>query len=86
MSRTKTNRRTDREQYTRSNAATARPDDQTQPTFEMTPGFKPFTSLINTNKQQEMKINRISLTCDQPLKEKKGHPEDKISSIMRRIL
>ena len=25
------------------------PDDQTQPTFEMTPGFKPFTILqINT--------------------------------------
>ena len=23
------------------------PDDQTQPTFEMTPGFKPFTSLIS---------------------------------------
>ena len=22
------------------------PDDQTQPTFEMTPGFKPFTDLI----------------------------------------
>ena len=22
-----------------------RPDDQTQPTFEMTPGFKPFTVL-----------------------------------------
>ena len=22
------------------------PDDQTQPTFEMTPGFKPFTILI----------------------------------------
>jgi len=22
------------------------PDDQTQPTFEMTPGFKPFTYLI----------------------------------------
>ena len=24
------------------------PDDQTQPTFEMTPGFKPFTRLILT--------------------------------------
>ena len=23
------------------------PDDQTQPTFEMTPGFKPFTKRIN---------------------------------------
>ena len=23
------------------------PDDQTQPTFEMTPGFKPFTVLLN---------------------------------------
>ena len=23
------------------------PDDQTQPTFEMTPGFKPFTVLIS---------------------------------------
>ena len=22
------------------------PDDQTQPTFEMTPGFKPFTKII----------------------------------------
>ena len=22
------------------------PDDQTQPTFEMTPGFKPFTVLV----------------------------------------
>ena len=22
------------------------PDDQTQPTFEMTPGFKPFTALL----------------------------------------
>ena len=22
------------------------PDDQTQPTFEMTPGFKPFTAII----------------------------------------
>ena len=22
------------------------PDDQTQPTFEMTPGFKPFTTLM----------------------------------------
>ena len=22
------------------------PDDQTQPTFEMTPGFKPFTKLV----------------------------------------
>ena len=22
------------------------PDDQTQPTFEMTPGFKPFTGLL----------------------------------------
>ena len=22
------------------------PDDQTQPTFEMTPGFKPFTTLL----------------------------------------
>ena len=22
------------------------PDDQTQPTFEMTPGFKPFTKLL----------------------------------------
>ena len=32
------------------------PDDQTQPTFEMTPGFKPFTDKtllllsVNTNK------------------------------------
>ena len=25
------------------------PDDQTQPTFEMTPGFKPFTIIILTN-------------------------------------
>ena len=23
------------------------PDDQTQPTFEMTPGFKPFTVICN---------------------------------------
>ena len=25
------------------------PDDQTQPTFEMTPGFKPFTQLNYSN-------------------------------------
>ena len=25
------------------------PDDQTQPTFEMTPGFKPFTIITNDN-------------------------------------
>ena len=29
------------------------PDDQTQPTFEMTPGFKPFTDL---NKKLTYKI------------------------------
>ena len=28
------------------------PDDQTQPTFEMTPGFKPFIDLIIANKSQ----------------------------------
>ena len=26
------------------------PDDQTQPTFEMTPGFKPFTKTSNSTK------------------------------------
>ena len=31
------------------------PDDQTQPTFEMTPGFKPFTVL---NISKEMRWNR----------------------------
>ena len=28
------------------------PDDQTQPTFEMTPGFKPFTESIKLIKRQ----------------------------------
>ena len=28
------------------------PDDQTQPTFEMTPGFKPFTVFATCNIQQ----------------------------------
>ena len=27
------------------------PDDQTQPTFEMTPGFKPFTVLLLVDKE-----------------------------------
>ena len=30
------------------------PDDQTQPTFEMTPAFKPFTVLL----RRELKIGR----------------------------
>ena len=28
------------------------PDDQTQPTFEMTPGFKPFTNKYNVMKSK----------------------------------
>ena len=29
----------------------AHPDDQTQPTYEMTPGFKPFTIIYNFQAQ-----------------------------------
>ena len=32
------------------------PDDQTQPNFEMTPGFKPFTVLL----RRELKIRRTA--------------------------
>ena len=34
------------------------PDDQTQPTFEMTPGFKPFTALI-----VKTSIRKEEVTC-----------------------
>ena len=34
------------------------PDDQTQPTFEMTPGFKPFTVLI-----VKTSIRKEEVTC-----------------------
>ena len=34
------------------------PDDQTQPTFEMTPGFKPFTGLI-----VKTSIRKEEVTC-----------------------
>ena len=40
------------------------PDDQTQPTFEMTPGFKPFTRRILTgilSKNSELKPNLSSI-------------------------
>ena len=33
------------------------PDDQTQPTFEMTPGFKPFTVLRSLGRQSERLAN-----------------------------
>ena len=36
------------------------PDDQTQPTFEMTPGFKPFThSTISERLKQTRVVNAI---------------------------
>ena len=31
-------------------------DDQTQPTFEMTPGFKPFTALYDLSKSSAKEI------------------------------
>ena len=36
------------------------PDDQTQPTFEMTPGFKPFTqkSLITRKKESSLQYSQ----------------------------
>ena len=34
------------------------PDDQTQPTFDMTPGFKPFTVLNNTVNKTVKGINQ----------------------------
>ena len=42
------------------------PEDQTQPTFEMTPGFKPFTVHLNSNKPMLRipgKIYCIHLRC-----------------------
>ena len=36
----------------------AHPDDQTQPTFEMTPGFKPFTETDNLQKSTVIVINQ----------------------------
>ena len=44
------------------------PDDQTQPTFEMTPGFKPFTRLV----QMHVTVHVISTTYRRhlPLHEK----------------
>ena len=39
------------------------PDDQTQPTFEMTPGFKPFTVLITTFDRLQLLIVRLSISA-----------------------
>ena len=38
------------------------PDDQTQPTFEMTPGFKPFTqkSLITRKKESSLQYSQAA--------------------------
>ena len=38
------------------------PDDQTQPTFEMTPGFKPFTqkSLITRKKESNVQYSQAA--------------------------
>ena len=38
------------------------PDDQTQPTFEMTPGFKPFTqkSLITRKKESSLQFSQAA--------------------------
>ena len=55
MSRTKTNRMTDREQYTRSNAATARPLTSVK-LVETLACDRP-----NTNEQQEMVTSTITL-------------------------
>ena len=44
----------------------AHPDDQTQPTFEMTPGFKPFTVLALSNPYLSQSCQRIypaTLSC-----------------------
>ena len=44
------------------------PDDQTQPTFEMTPGFKSFTDLIIANKSQSRHSHNSQLACAISLK------------------
>ena len=42
------------------------PDDQTQPTFEMTPGFKPFTTMLTVRFYDEVaNLLEHSLTIDQ---------------------
>ena len=40
------------------------PDDQTQPTFEMTPGFKPFTDIFSVPKSQNMVTPKSSHVKD----------------------
>ena len=54
MSRTKTNRRTDREQYTRSNAATARLLTTVKPAETLAGGWP------NTNERREMATSTIT--------------------------
>ena len=58
MSRTKTNLRTDREQYTRSNAATARPFTLVNPAETLARDWP------NTNERQEMVTSTITLKID----------------------
>ena len=36
-----------------------RPDDQTQPTFEMTPGFKPFTLITSVDYDNLLTLTNI---------------------------
>ena len=43
------------------------PDDQTQPTFEMTPGFKPFTSKILLAKSYSILPVRLKCIIDKAL-------------------
>ena len=38
------------------------PDDQTQPTFEITPGFKPFTYIIQQRYKKHFKCT-VHLKC-----------------------
>ena len=38
------------------------PDDQTQPTFEMTPGFKPFTKSLRLASKNPLSIPRSNLS------------------------
>ena len=54
-SRTKTNRRTDREQYTRSNAANARPLTLVKPAETLVRDW------LNTNERREMMTSTITL-------------------------
>ena len=54
MSRARANRRTDREQYARSNAATARLLTLVKPTETLA------RDLLNTNEQREMVTSTVS--------------------------